>query len=149
MSKSTRGASRARPLVSNSGATFLPGIVDGERVVIAKLKKGANEAAVKQQIRVALATSGVLVWNNVVALAKLRSGAWSHVGLCVGSADLIGLVPPYGRFLGIETKRPKKAHEREAQKRWIELVRRWGGVAGFARSVEEALALANEARRLP
>ena len=105
------------------------------------------EGSVKKQIRRALEMSGIVVWNNVVAVAKLRSGFWSHVGLCVGSADLIGLVPPHGRFLGIETKRPRGAREAEAQKQWIEMVRRMGGVAGFARSVNDAMALVEEARK--
>lgn len=108
-----------------------------------------KEHETKAKITSALIASGVLVWNNPVGRGKAPSGRWLQWGLCTGSADLIGLVPPYGRFLGIETKKPKGGVESEDQRRWIELVRRWKGVAGFARTVEEALALANEARRLP
>ncbi len=66
-------------------------------------------------------------------------------GLAVGSADLIGLVPPTGRFLAIECKRPNGGRLSERQRAWLDVVRRCGGIAGIARSVEEAIALVTEA----
>jgi len=68
-------------------------------------------------------------------------------GLAVGSADLIGLrsitITPemVGRtvavFASIEVKRPG-AHTTGAQRDWAVMVASMGGIAGVARSVEEA-----------
>lgn len=70
----------------------------------------------------------------------------ARTGLAVGSADLIGLVPPSGRFIAIECKRPKGGRVTERQRAWLDVVRRCGGVAGIARSVDEAMTLVDEAR---
>ena len=60
-----------------------------------------------------------------------------HAGLCVGSSDIIGITPD-GRFLAVEVK-TKTGRVSDEQQRFIDAVRRKGGVAGVARSVEEAL----------
>lgn len=60
-------------------------------------------------------------------------------GLCVGSSDIIGIAPD-GRFLAIEVKTPKGRPTTE-QLRFIEAVKAAGGIAGIARSVEDALEL--------
>ena len=84
-------------------------------------------------------------------------GRWFKWGLGDGTSDLVGwlaLQAPSGlkvaRFLAIEVKVPGKenAHpERvEEQRRWLELVKRDGGVAGFVTSVEEAVLLVEEGR---
>lgn len=114
-----------------------------------KTKKHLSEANVLTAIRIALAKAGVPIWRNHVSLSKQESGAMARTGLAVGSADLIGLVPPFGRFIAIEAKKPAGGRVTERQVRWLAVVRRCGGVAGVARSVEEALALVAEAQRLP
>lgn len=63
-----------------------------------------------------------------------------RTGLCVGSADLIGMLAPQGRFLALEVKRPGEKPTRE-QELFLELVRKSGGVAAVVHSVEEALAV--------
>lgn len=110
-------------------------------MLIAQLPKEESEASIKRRIRIALASSGALVWNNPIGLAKMPGG-WVEFGLCEGSADLVGLVKGpggFGRFFGVEVKRPRTGKVREAQLRWAALVRRWGGYVCTARSVDEAM----------
>lgn len=128
------------------------------------------EAAIQASIRLALGQlPDVRIWRNNVGsgviikvgqligiltsksggikaaiafLKLLRPVTW---GLCVGSSDLIGIVAPRGRFLAIEVKSAKGVLSEE-QEQWIAIVERFGGVAGPARSVDEAMALVERAR---
>lgn len=83
----------------------------------------------------------------------LRGCTQVSAGLCDGAADLVGLVSVpvrcldpegvAGLFLGIEVKTPKAVRRRPGvvkphQTAWLEVVRSLGGIAGVARSVEEA-----------
>jgi hypothetical protein len=79
----------------------------------------------------------------IAFLKLLRPVTW---GLCVGSSDLIGIVAPRGRLLSIEVKSAKGTLTEE-QEQWIAIVERFGGVAGPARSVDEAMELVERARR--
>lgn len=102
------------------------------------------------QIMLALSEAGCLVWRNETALAwagrvvhreagivTISGASAIACGLCVGSADLIGIAPG-GRFLAIEVKTSTGRPSKE-QTRFIAAVARAGGVAGIARSVDEAL----------
>lgn len=66
-------------------------------------------------------------------------------GCGTGSADLHAIVN--GIAVWIETKRPKGGHIRKEQTEFVEAVRRAGGVAGFAKSIEETAALIDEAEK--
>ena len=99
------------------------------------------EAPIKARIRLALVEAGALMWVHNVDNRML------HTGLGIGTSDLIGVVPPHGRFLGVEVKRPGEKPN-DNQKRWLAVVRQFGGVSGVATNVQEALALLNEARQL-
>src|SRR5690606_32740184 len=94
----------------------------------------------------AVSVSGCHVWRNHVGTGKHASGNWVQMGLGVGSADLVG-VARGGRFFAIEVRRPGalKTVTRE-QQRWIDLVNRWGGVAGAVDSVEAAMDIVQRAR---
>lgn len=119
-----------------------------------------SESEVQSEIRLAIGQlPDVRVWrNNVGQLSQRRAdGGKSTVryGLCNGSSDLLCIVAPHGRWLAIEVKaedwRPAKSgakfkHEEE-QRAWMGIVRTFGGVAGFARSVDEAMVLVEEARK--
>ena len=59
-----------------------------------------------------------------------------------GAADLIGIIKPSGRFLAIEVK-TARGRLRPEQANFLRLVKAFGGVAGVARSVEEAHAIVN------
>lgn len=74
-------------------------------------------------------------------------------GRCVrfgqpGGADVQGLVAPHGRFLALEVK-SKSGQVSAEQRAWGEMIRRNGGVWAVARSVADAEAAIQEARRAP
>lgn len=71
-------------------------------------------------------------------------------GLCVGSSDLIGIRPiriteehvgkVIGQFVAIETKAPgMKSKATEAQKTFLALIERFGGLAALADNPEDVL----------
>ena len=110
------------------------------------------ETKLQNRILLALSDEGCTVWRNETAgvwLGKVIHKASDQVtltnarmftaGLCVGSSDIIGIAPG-GRFLAIEVK-TETGRPTQGQRRFIEAVRRAGGIAGIARSVEDALEL--------
>lgn len=98
-----------------------------------------SEANTQRLIMVALSDAGCLIWRNNVGTLKNEAGIPIRFGLCVGSSDLIGIAPD-GRFLAVEIK-TKTGRVRPEQQQFIDAIRRKGGIAGIARSVEDALAL--------
>ncbi len=103
------------------------------------------ESKVKAAIRAAVIAEGCLCWVHNVDNRAL------FTGLGLGTSDLICVVPPLGRFAGIEVKRPGYSPSRvnDNQRRWLAAVRKFGGVSGIATNEAEALALIKEARSLP
>lgn len=122
---------------------LVDGIVNGERVIIATVRP-PREKGIEVQIRVALASAGIMCMKH-----NIDRRSTFGTGLGVGVSDLICVVPPYGRFCAIEVKRPETGRTSEEQVRWMAVVRRYGGVAGVATSVDEAFALIRIARSLP
>jgi hypothetical protein len=113
----------------------------------ANLQKLEPESSVLKKVTEALwAYGGVHVMRNSVGLA--RHGARRvRYGLEVGSADLVAIVAPYGKWLCIECKRPKNSKESEAQTKWLEKMRRYGAVAAVVRSAAEVGPLVELARK--
>jgi hypothetical protein len=106
--------------------------------------KGDRESRVLKNIRAALGREpGCFIWRNNTGVDLARG---IRYGLGVGSADLVGVVAPYGRFLAIEVKRERGGVVGDDQRAWLALVVRAGGVAGIVRSVEQALRLLMMAR---
>jgi hypothetical protein len=105
-------------------------------------KKRELEIPIKRRIRDAVIAAGCIAW---VHDADYRLG---KTGLGKGTSDLICIVPPHGRFLGIEVKRPKYSPSdvRDDQRSFLAVVRKFGGVSGIATCEAEALALVEEAR---
>lgn len=66
-------------------------------------------------------------------------------GLAVGMPDLVGVLGPGGRWVGLEVKRPGQKPRRE-QLACHELLRRFGAFVAVVTSVEEALAALERAR---
>jgi len=106
-----------------------------------------SEQELQQRIRLQLGSSPVRLWRNNVGALRDERGRLVTYGLCKGSSDLIGLrqvlIGPehLGKtmavFSAIEVKAPK-GRLREEQRLFLELVERFGGYSGVARSVEEA-----------
>ena len=94
--------------------------------------------------------------NNTGTLTDSRGVPVSY-GLAIGSADTIGLVAPYGRFLSIEWKRPgwtgpsgeRERKRHESQLNWQAQINGMRGVAGFAQSLHDGLRLVYLATLLP
>ena len=109
----------------------------------ARKPKAPLESVIKAEIRAAVIAEGVLAWVHNV------DNRMMHTGLGLGTSDLVCVVPPYGRFLGIEIKRPGYAPSdvSDNQRAWLAVVRQFGGVSGIATNVTEALALVSEARQ--
>lgn len=111
------------------------------------------ETKIQRRIMMALSEAGHTVWRNETGrfwtgkmihkenkTVTLSNAMMIPVGLCVGSSDLIGIQSGTGRFFAIEVK-TKKGRASKEQINYITHVNKKGGIAGIARSPEEALKL--------
>jgi hypothetical protein len=111
---------------------------------------GASEQRIQQEIRLAISHGDTRVFRNNTGTLKDANGRPVQFGLCKGSADLIGwrtvTVTPemvgtqVAVFLSIEVKTPT-GRLRPEQQQWLDAVQAAGGIAGVARSVEDARTL--------
>lgn len=96
---------------------------------------------------------GKTIWllkNRPKEIVVLHHARPVRFGLQVGSGDLIGMqsiiITPeminqkFARFLSVETK-TEIGRVKPEQKNWAEFVRNFGGIAGIARSTDDALGL--------
>ena len=106
-----------------------------------------SEASTQQDIRLALGKHpGIRCFRNNVGAYKAPDGRVIRYGLVTGSGDLIGwktvVITPdmvgrhIAQFMSIEVKAPKGV-VRPEQVTWAENVRKAGGIAVIARSVED------------
>ena len=111
------------------------------------------ETKLQARIMLALSEAGCTVWRNESALAwvgrvihqqgdtvTLAGARRLRAGLCTGSSDLIGIHKPTGRLVAIEVK-TSTGRATPEQRTFIDAVLAAGGIAGIARSPEEALSL--------
>lgn len=113
----------------------------------------ASEQSIQQHIRIACSTGDTRLFRNNTGTLKDQHGRPVQFGLCKGSADLIGYrtitVTPdmvgqqVAVFLSIEVKTPT-GRIRPEQQQWLETIQAAGGIAGVARSVEDALRIVTE-----
>ena len=106
-----------------------------------------SEQAIQQRIRLDCSRGPVRLWRNNVGRLMDQSGRPVTFGLCPGSADLIGyrtitITPDMvgqriAVFASIEVKTPT-GRPTPQQTAWLEHVTAAGGLAGIARSVEDA-----------
>jgi len=110
------------------------------------------ETKIQRKIMLALSEAGCIVFRNEVAGAwmgkvihkdssqvTIKDARMMRFGLAVGSSDLI-FIAPGGKFGAIEVKTPTGRATKE-QLLFIDAVIKAGGIAGIARSVEDALSL--------
>jgi len=107
------------------------------------------ETTLQQQIRLAVGTNpdARIFRNQVGSLPDPRTGRLVTFGLARGSADLIGwrtitvtqamVGTRLAIFTSIEVKTPT-GRIRPEQQAWLEAVTHAGGIAGIARSVDDA-----------
>ena len=108
------------------------------------------ETKIQQEIRLGLGTrEDVRLFRNQVGqLPDPRTGRPVQFGLAKGSADLVGwktvtITPDMvgqevAVFASIEVKTPA-GRPTQYQQAWLTAVERAGGIAGIARSVDDAL----------
>ncbi len=99
-----------------------------------------KEGDLHRLIMISLSENGCMVFRNNTGSYKSESGVFIRYGLCVGSADIIGIHKATGRFIAIEVKTETGRATKE-QLNFIEQVRAAKGIAGIARSVQDALDL--------
>jgi hypothetical protein len=84
----------------------------------------------------------ITLWKIDAGCAGMRLGSSNgfrgHSTIPEGFPDLLGIIPPTGRLLAIEVKRPGKKPT-TAQSAFIAQIVRDGGTAFWADSVESAL----------
>lgn len=106
----------------------------------------SDEAKVQNDIRIACAAGPARLWRNNTGALKDAAGRLVRYGLCPGSSDLIGLrtitITPdmVGQTLAVFTAIEVKDRGRATpeQQAFIAMVQQAGGLAGIARSVDDA-----------
>jgi hypothetical protein len=85
------------------------------------------------------------LWNNSkVEFVKGRARA--KPGLVKGASDLVGILAPMGRMIGLEVK-TGQARQTPQQKLFADLLRKRGGFACVVRSVPDAILALERARK--
>ena len=115
---------------------------------MAEALKGSSEQSIQQHIRLTCSTGATRLFRNNTGTLRDQHGRPVSFGLARGSADLIGwtirTVTPemvgtqVAVFTSIEVKTPTGRVKPE-QQQWLDAVQSAGGIAGVARSVEDAL----------
>ena len=123
-----------------------------------------QETNISNQIRLAVAYLGTKLFRNHVGFIKDKDGVGHRFGLCKGSSDCIGwttvkITPEMvGRkvavFTAIEVKIPNWTPPKETNKKafehytrqldFIGVVKKSGGISGFARCDKEAIDIVND-----
>ena len=108
-----------------------------------------------KEIRLAVSTGCSRLFRNNVGMNKDQTGRIHRLGLCKGSSDGIGwhtvtITPDMvgediAIFLAIEAKTPTGRVSKE-QQNFIDRVKGAGGIAGGARSAEDAVNLLDMSR---
>jgi len=107
----------------------------------------ASEQQIQQQIRLQCSRGHVRLHRNNPVTLRDQHGRPVSFGLAKGSSDLIGwktvtvtedmIGQQVAVFTSIEVKSPT-GRLRPEQQQWIDAVQAAGGIAGVARSVEDA-----------
>lgn len=110
------------------------------------------EAVILREIMIAIgAEPGVLLMRNQVGAVerfdeRTNTTRVERYGLGVGSADLVAILAPSGRWFCLEVKSDTGSVEPE-QAKWHERARGFGAFVAVVRSADEAKAALERARR--
>lgn len=97
------------------------------------------ETALMNEIRVALSKDCIIFRGNV-GKVRMADGRFFDTGLPKGFSDLFGFRKSDGRMVFVEVK-TAAGRVRPEQMQFLETVKKYGCLAGVARSVEDALAI--------
>lgn len=112
-----------------------------------------SEQHIQQEIRLAISKGDTRVFRNNTGTLRDANGRPVQFGLCKGSADLIGwqtvtITPEMvGQRLAVFTSIEVKSATgglRPEQQQWLDAVQAAGGIAGVARSVDDALRIVTD-----
>lgn len=113
-----------------------------------------TETGIQNAIRLALSAAGVISFRNNVGAAHTADGRFIKFGVGdAGGSDLICITPVkitqdmVGQTLGIFTAleiKTKNGRLRKQQRIFLDAIKKQGGYAGVARSVEDALKIINK-----
>ena len=108
----------------------------------------SRESAIQRDILRKLGQGDARLFRNNVGVLRDERGQFVRYGLCPGSSDLIGWrtveVTPemvgqrLAVFVAVEVKQ-LRGRATEEQQNFVRAVQRAGGLAGFARSVDDAI----------
>lgn len=113
--------------------------------------RNPREAEIMRAIEVALGIEHdlVLMRNQVGGAERFDTDTnevrHERYGLAPGSADLVGILAPSGRWFCLEVK-TATGKPTDEQLRWMRMVRRFGAFACVVRSIDEAAAALKRAR---
>lgn len=117
----------------------------------------SDELAVQNAIRLAYGAGPARLWRNNSGALRDQTGRLVRYGLCPGSSDLVGLstikITPdmvgqtVGVFVAIEVK--DKGRLTEQQRAFLAMVQGAGGIAGCARSIDDARRILEQGPWLP
>ena len=109
-----------------------------------------SEQTIQQHIRLACSIGNCRLFRNNTGTLRDQHGRPVQFGLCKGSADLIGWTTrtvtqdmvgqQIAVFTSIEVK-SSSGRVKPEQQQWLNAVQAAGGIAGVARSVEDAMDL--------
>lgn len=110
-----------------------------ERDIQNEIRLAVSPHAIMLRVNSGTFWQGTRVWDarrNQYILTDIRPAA----GAPKGTSDLIGIRRDDGKFVAIECKTPR-GRLREDQKLFIDAILKSNGIAGIARSAEDALNL--------
>lgn len=99
----------------------------------------AKEADILRDCLTWLKLHGVFCWRqNQGAITGVHNGKKRFLRFCSmsGVSDILGILPPSGRLLAVECKRPGR-HATAEQDAFLDIVRQCGGVAVCVRGIDE------------
>lgn len=102
-----------------------------------------EEQAIQDDIRVALAQAGYVVFRTNVGKVKTADGRWFDTGLPTGFPDLMGYKPENGKIFFIEVK-TATGKRRPDQVIFANGLRDKNVIYGVARSAKEAVTIVRD-----
>ncbi len=94
-----------------------------------------SERRIQSEILLAAPRLGVRLWRFQTGKYQLPDGRWVASGFA-GAADLWGYVVGSGRYVAVECKTPT-GRATAQQLRFLDVVKKDGGIAGICRSVAD------------
>ena len=120
---------------------------------MAGVSRGNSEQRIQQEIRLAISKGECRVFRNNTGTLRDANGRPVQFGLAKGSSDLIGwttrtiTADMVGQSIAVFTSIEVKSATgrlRPEQQQWLDAVQVAGGIAGVARSVDDALRIVTD-----